>query len=407
MNHKKTLLVAFVTIFLDLIGFGIIIPVQPFFAQMLGASPASVTLLGASYSLMQFLFAPFWGRLSDKYGRRPIILIGVSSSVVGYLIFGLAESLVILFAARMLSGFGNANIAAAQAIIADITTKENRAKGMGIIGAAFGLGFIFGPAIGGIAGQSGPQYPAFIAAGLGALNLVLAWFLLPETRKETTTTHARRGLFSLKAVFEHGPKLGALFAVTLITILAFAIMEQIVGLYIEKAWVDPSLSSEEGIRRATELTAYFLVAVGVMATLVQGGLIGRLSKRFSNYKIVVFSLLTIIVGLVLAPTMLNAQSMTLLLLSGVLFALGMGLFSPSSIAFVSNNTNEENQGELLGLNQSMAALGRVLGPAVAGSLFVADASLPFYVAAILTAVAAVIAIRYLKKPTNMRGQDRF
>ena len=158
-KKNNPLFVAFLTIFLDLLGFGILIPIQPFFAESLGASASTVTLLSATYSIMQFLFAPFWGSLSDRYGRRPIILSSIFISAIGYFIFASAQSLQLLFLSRALSGFGNANLGAAQAIIADSTTGADRAKGMGLIGAAFGLGFIFGPAVGGILGQISPRTP--------------------------------------------------------------------------------------------------------------------------------------------------------------------------------------------------------------------------------------------------------
>ncbi|MEI6397812.1 MAG: MFS transporter, partial [Pseudomonadota bacterium] len=181
-SQRSPLLIAFFTIFLDLLGFGIVIPVNSFYVQSLGASPAVIAWLSASYSLMQFLFAPFWGRLSDKIGRRPVILISVAASCAGHMIFGLSSTLFTVFAARLLAGFGNANLGTAQAIISDVTTPENRAKGMGLIGAAFGLGFLLGPAIGGFAGQYSPQAPAIVAGCLAFINFMLAYFLLPETR---------------------------------------------------------------------------------------------------------------------------------------------------------------------------------------------------------------------------------
>ena len=156
---KKVLIIAFMTIFLDLLGFGIIIPIQPFYVKSFGATPTVVTLLGASYSMMQFFFSPFWGGLSDKVGRRPIILFSIVISAIGHFMFAMASGLWVLFAARMLAGFGNANIGTAQAIIADVTTAENRSTGMALIGVAFGLGFLFGPAVGGYLGGISPSCP--------------------------------------------------------------------------------------------------------------------------------------------------------------------------------------------------------------------------------------------------------
>jgi len=187
-KSKRPLLIAFITIFLDLLGFGIIIPIQPFFTQSLGASPTIITLLAASYSLMQFVFAPVWGSLSDRWGRRPIMLFSIAIASIGYFIFASAESLWVLFFSRMLSGFGNANLGTAQAIISDSTTGEDRAKGMGLIGAAFGLGFIFGPAIGAFLSQISPRTPLYFAGVLSAFNFVLTYLILPETRKKGSTS---------------------------------------------------------------------------------------------------------------------------------------------------------------------------------------------------------------------------
>ena len=156
--------IIFMTVFIDLIGFGIIIPLLPFYAETYGATALTVGLLSTSFSFMQFVFAPFWGRLSDRIGRRPVILIGLFGSFLSYLLFGMAHSLVVLFAARLCAGVAGANIATAQAYIADVTTPENRAKGMGLVGAAFGLGFIFGPAIGGFLSRYGYQAPSFFAS---------------------------------------------------------------------------------------------------------------------------------------------------------------------------------------------------------------------------------------------------
>ena len=181
------LVVIFITVFIDLLGFGIIIPLLPFYAESFGASAFEIGLLGTSFSLMQFLFSPVWGRLSDRIGRRPIILIGLAGSCASYLVLAVAGSLPLIFLARIVGGVAGANIPTAQAYIADVTTPENRARGMGMVGAAFGLGFIFGPALGGVLSHIGPSAPMWSAAALCGANLIAAFFLLPESRHASPT----------------------------------------------------------------------------------------------------------------------------------------------------------------------------------------------------------------------------
>src|SRR5216117_137669 len=190
---RSPLLVIFITVFIDLVGFGIVIPVLPYYAEgtKFGATPREVGFLFASYSVMQLVFAPVMGRLSDKYGRRPVLLISILGTCCGFMILGFATTLWMLFLGRIIDGISGGNISTAQAYIADITTKENRAKGMGLIGAAFGLGFIFGPAIGGILTRWGIHVPFFFAAGLCFANAMLLYFTLPET---VTSDHPARNL---------------------------------------------------------------------------------------------------------------------------------------------------------------------------------------------------------------------
>jgi multidrug resistance protein len=391
VSAGKTLFIAFITIFLDLVGFGIIIPVQPFYAEAFGASPAVVTWLGASYSLMQFLFAPLWGRLSDRIGRRPVLMLGILISAVGYSLFGAAGCLGVLFAARMLAGFGNANIGVAQALVADVTTKENRAKGMGVIGAAFGLGFTFGPAIGGALSQYSSSAPGYGAAVLACCNLILAWVLLPETRNAAAASsgggHAveRKVPFSFAALRQAAASRNVLLILssTLIVLTGFALMEQIMGLYIERVWLSGQVAGHDSVKEAAALTASFLVAVGVTATIVQGGLIGRLVKRFGELRLSRVGVAILVVAMLVTPSMVGSRSMFLLLLCACLYAVGMGLYNPCMTSLLSKSVSEAEQGGTLGLNQSMASLGRFLGPAVAGLLFQRAINLPFYTSAVM------------------------
>ena len=402
---NRTLFIAFITIFLDLVGFGIIIPVQPFYAEMFGATPTQVTWLGASYSLMQFLFAPLWGRLSDRIGRRPVLMSGVFISIIGYSLFGAAGSLPILFLARMLAGFGNANIGVAQALVADVTDRENRAKGMGIIGAAFGLGFTFGPAIGGLLGQISPAAPGYGAAVLGVFNFILAWRLLPETHTKRVASphtesanHSRKVPLSFAALRRAAATRNVLpiLVTTLTVITGFALMEQIMGLYIEHVWIGSGTTTAESAKHATALTAGFLVAVGITATIVQGGLIGRLVKKYGELNLCKVGVLILVLAMLATPFFVSSKHIGLLLACAVLYAIGMGLFNPSMTSLLSKNVSEADQGGTLGLNQSMASLGRFLGPAFAGILFERQVNLPFYTSAAMIGVSFFLVLRIKK-----------
>ncbi len=392
-------MIAFFTIFLDLLGFGIMIPIQPFYVENFGASATQVTLLGASYSLMQFLFAPFWGRLSDRVGRRPIILFSVAISAIGHLVFGLAQTLATLFVARMLAGFGNANLGTAQAVISDVTKPEDRAKGMGLIGAAFGLGFIIGPAIGGILGQYSPVWPAFFAAALALCNLAFASFMLPETLKKGAPAAPGRRLLSLAAL-KHAARrtnISTLFTMTFVYTLGFAIMEQVIGLFIEKIWVGSQYDGPTRLQMASQMTAVYLVVVGFTAVLIQGFMIGRLTKKFGEQLLAKSGLVLLTVAMISIPLAGNTGIFPLMVATAVILAAGSGIFNPSNSSMVSRAADPSEQGSTLGLNQSIASLGRVLGPASAGAIFELNQSWPFYAAGSLTALAAVISLRL--KPT--------
>jgi len=260
------LVIIFVTVFIDLLGFGIIIPLLPFYAESFGASAFKIGLLGTSFSLMQFLFSPIWGRWSDRIGRKPIILVGLMGSCLSYLGLALSTSLTLLFVSRIVGGIAGANIPTAQAYIADVTTPENRAKGMGMVGAAFGLGFIFGPAIGGVLSRFGPQTPMWFASALCFSNFVAAWFLLPESRSVSAET---KSLGRMEA-FRHAmtkPALLILLTLYFIVTLAFSGFETTFALFSEARF------------GFTSSTIGFLFAfIGVVLALVQGVLVGRVVK---------------------------------------------------------------------------------------------------------------------------------
>lgn len=399
---RSPLLVVFLTVFMDLLGFGIIIPIQPFYAEAFGATPTIVTLLGGSYSLMQLLFIPMWGRLSDRIGRRPVILVSIAASIVGYVAFALADSIALLFLARMLTGFGNANIATAHAVIADTTTPANRAKGMGLIGAAFGLGFVLGPMIGGLFGQIGMTTPIWVAAGLSVVNWLFAWRSLPETLVPGKRVHSERRvplpIKELIAAFRT-KQTGTLLALLLAITIAFSLMEQVLGLFIEVHWVQKVHGSvlaagdrhSEAYRQAAWLMTELLIVIGVTSAIVQGGLVGRLVKRFGERTLTLFGLVLVTASLGIIPIVPSIGPFGLMFVVSLGMAVGTSLYNPSMMSLLSRTGSDRGQGELLGLGQSMSALGRVLGPAAAGVLFEVSPGIPFYVAAGIMLGALVLA----------------
>lgn len=397
---KKVLIIAFMTIFLDLLGFGIIIPIQPFYVKSFGATPTVVTLLGASYSMMQFFFSPFWGGLSDKIGRRPIILFSIVISAIGHFMFAMASGLWVLFAARMLAGFGNANIGTAQAIIADVTTAENRSTGMALIGVAFGLGFLFGPAVGGYLGGISPQMPFWVAGGLAVANWIFAFFMLSETKTADSTHKARPILdFELFKRSRNYVNVSAVLWITLIYTTAFALMEQAIGLYIEAIWVtDPALTDAERLELAGWKTANYLVIVGITAIFVQGGLVRPLTKKFGEVWMTRVGISFVVLAIAGIPLLGDYGNFALFCATAVIMAFGTGLLNPAKSALISRGAPDDEQGAVLGLNQSFAAMGRMLGPIFSGMIFEVFIGAPFFVSAGILLLGVFMALR-LEQPT--------
>jgi DHA1 family tetracycline resistance protein-like MFS transporter len=364
--RKASLGTLFLTVFLDLLGFGLVVPFLPGVARAHGASDLVATLVGGAFSLMQFLFIPLWGRLSDRMGRRPVLLWSIAASVVGMAFLGLAGSLAMLFVARLFSGMATANIAVAQAYIADITTPENRARGMGMIGMAFGLGFIFGPVLGGLLGQyevlgHPGALAAFVAAGLSAINFGLACFTLPESLPPERRGRSRRPLtpLDLHAVREAArlPGVGLAVAVGASVIFWFAGLEQTFRLFTQDAFGMTVLG-----------TGLVLTMVGVISALVQGGLIHRLSRRFGEANLVRAGALFLTAAFA-AIWACPDLGISMLYFGSALTAVGTGLLTPSLSSYVSRQARAESQGTTLGVLQSMNALARVLGPLAAGLLY--------------------------------------
>lgn len=394
MNNRKALVVVFLIVFIDLLGFGIVVPLLPLYGEQFGAKPYEATLLLAIYSLMQLLFAPLWGSLSDRYGRRPVLLLTLAGSVIAYIGLGVANSFWILLAARALAGVMAGNIATAQAYIADITTSSNRASGMGILGAAFGLGFIIGPAIGGILIGADSQnlnfhLPPFFAGGLSLLALLFGLTSLPESlnpeikAKIKAQSNPHKGLANFLDVLQH-PQLALLVGIYFLVSFAASGMESTFALW-----------SKEQLSWEPKQIGYSFAFMGVLSTIIQGGSIGFLRKRFGEMKMLVLGVSALGLGLLLIPF---SKSLLLLLAAIALFAGGISLSQPTLSSLISQFTTAEEQGKTQGVAQATSALARIGGPMWAGVSFTAfGSSTPFLSGALVLLVAFALSLQVVKK----------
>jgi len=359
---RSPLLVIFVTIFIDLVGFGIVIPVLPFYAEgtQYGATPSQVGLLFASYSVMQLVFAPILGRLSDKYGRRPILLASLLGTALGFLILGFATTLWMLFVGRIIDGISGGNISTAQAYIADVTTKEDRAKGMGLIGAAFGLGFVFGPAIGGVLSRWGIHVPFLFAGGLALGNAVLLYFTLPETvtpdHPARVSAASGRGWGQVIASLRNR-RLGFVLTIYFLSIVAFSIMTATFSLFLMFRLGYDAFHN-----------GWIFAFVGVISAIIQGGMIGRLVKKFGEPWLLILGGFLFTASLFAIPFVTPASGVIGILTLGAVTAIGQALTAPSLSSLASKSASAGEQGVVLGVTQSVASLARAVGPTLAAAL---------------------------------------
>lgn len=374
--QNKRLLTIFLVVFVDLLGFSLILPLLPYYSESYGATPLIVGLLVAAYAAAQLVGAPLLGRLSDRLGRRPVLLISVAGTLVGFLLLGFAAplgtwlaglaapgsagafTLAILFLSRVLDGLTGGNITVAQAYIADVTDEANRAKGLGMIGAAFGLGFIIGPAAGGALSQFGYSIPAFAAAGLSALNLLAIYFTLPEsltTERREDLASRRRLPFTLTALREVlvRPKVGPLLHVRLFYGLAFATFQSIFSLYAQ------------AIGLTSQTTGYVLAYVGLLSVITQAGLIGPLTRRFRETWLIITGLWLMGIGLL---AWAFTSQLWLLLVVILPLALAGGVLNTVMQSAISKSVQREEIGGILGIAGSLEAVSRVVAPSVGGFL---------------------------------------
>lgn len=358
MNDKR-LFSIFLIVFIDLLGFSLILPLLPFFAEQFGANPTMVGLLVAVYAAAQFISAPLLGRLSDRIGRRPVLLISIVGNFIGFLMLGFAQSLTMLFAARLLAGFTAGNISVAQAYISDITDEKSRARGLGLIGAAFGLGFIVGPVIGGLLSKNGFSLPSFVAAGLSVLNFTLVSLWLPESltaERRAALSQSGRLPFTLSAMLAtlRRPVVGPLLHTRFIYGLAFSTFTSVFTLYAQYRF---NLDAAN--------TGYILAYIGVLSVLTQGLLIGRITARFSERGIILWATVVMTGGLLawaLSP------SIALLLVVIAPIAASGGVLNTILNASVSKVVMPEEVGGILGVSSALESLTRVIAPSVGGWL---------------------------------------
>jgi DHA1 family tetracycline resistance protein-like MFS transporter len=394
----------FLIVFVDLIGFGIIIPLLPFFGEHFHASPAEVGLLMATYSFTQFLAAPLWGRLSDHVGRRPVLMLSLAGIAASYVWLGFAETLTALFASRALGGVMAGNIAVAFAYAADVTDTRNRAKGMGMIGAAFGLGFIFGPAIGGLLAGPDPshadyQTPALAAAGLSLLALSLAAILL----KESLSAEARTRYLETPPVgrwdrFRRSlsrPEVAQLLLLTFLSHFVFSGMESTFAMW-----------SRRQFDWGPEQNGYLFAFVGVVSAAVQGGLVGRLARRLGEACLIISGAGALALGMLLIPF---AANLPFLIATMMIVACGFSLLSPALTSLVSLQADAGTQGGMMGVSRSATTLARIVGPAWAGLVFLyLGKDWPYFSGALVMAMVTglgLLLVRANGRPPASAGRE--
>ena len=397
------LAVLFLVVFINLVGFGLVVPLLPFFARSLNAEAWQITLMFSAYSLGQFFAEPFWGRLSDRIGRKPVLLITLAANAVGYLALAFVPNIWLAIAVRLFTGLGAGNISTVQGYIADVTPPEQRAGRMGMIGAAFGMGFIVGPGLGGLLtqpqlGRLGYQLPIFLAAALAAVAAVGVIVFLRESRAKADPAAPRPAFLAGLHDARANPVVSRVLLVTLIYMAGFSAMESVFGLWAESryAW------------GAREVGLSFMV-VGIVSALNQGIFTGKLARRFGETRVLATGMLIFGASLLIqvaAPVAwfpaatLSLGSLTVPVVQGWIIpivmafgACGMSMAMPNISAMISRASPPDRQGALLGLNMASGSIARIFGPMLAGALFSGlGHDWPFIVGAALTVPAAIVAV---------------
>jgi DHA1 family tetracycline resistance protein-like MFS transporter len=397
--RKPSVLIIFLTVFIDLIGFGIVLPLLPLYSRDLGANGFIIGIVQASYSAMQFLFAPGWGRLSDRIGRRPVLLVSTAGAAVSYVVLALGcgmgghLGLWVVLGSRILAGICGANITVAQAYIADITAPEERSKRMGLIGMAFGLGFVFGPPLGSLGLEViGLRGPGFLAAGLCTINFVMALSILPESwnpgsNKATTRPQLQQWFHTLAH-----PKIGLLVSVFFLATFCFASFETTLGLLISR-----NFQLKTDTHQDMKLSGYLIAYCGIVGAVVQGGAIGRLVKKSGEARVIANSLFVLAVSLAPLPFVHGSSwlAWTLLLIVLGVLAISSMMVRPPVFGLISILTPAHEQGATIGVAQSAGSLARIIAPIFAASLLYWHPALPYLICSGISLGTAILVMQRL------------
>jgi MFS transporter, DHA1 family, tetracycline resistance protein len=391
---KSPLATILLVVFVDLIGFGMIIPILPLYAKSFQAEEWQIGLLLGCYSFMQFLASPVLGYISDRIGRKPVLLVSLVGSAIGYAVMANAHTLNMLFIARIIAGICGASVGTAAAYIADITPPENRSRRMGLIGAAFGVGFILGPAIGGILSHFWTVGPFWFGAGLAFVNAIAVLLFLPEPEK-----HVKRS----EAAVPVGPDATDRTGLAGIPILIATYFVAIAGFAIV-TMIYPQVLDRRFDLNSTQISLVF-VFLGLVGAFIQGGAIGRLAKRFGDYKLAAIGLLVMAISMLLMPL---AQNMGLFLLFTFGLAVGNSLAQPTLMAMASRLAAATAQGRVIGTVQSAGSLGRVVGPAAGGFMLGRDRSgaalsygnTPFLIGGIIMGIAFLLSVTFRRSAVS-------
>jgi len=388
VKSKAGLSLIFLTVFIDLLGFGILIPILPSFAiKELGVDEAAVGIAIAIYSLVQFIFNPILGRLSDKHGRKPVIVLCLLINAMGYVIFAFTSSYLILLVSRIVAGVGGSSIAVAQAYIADVTTKENRSKGMGLIGSAFGLGFVFGPLIGGFLSKLGYMETGLGAASFSFIAFIVTMILLPESHLDRSKfVETKRRILNIDAVLKafKNPNLAILISLFFILTFSFA------NIYGTFALLGLQVYGFTDLQNG-----YMFGIIGFSSALVQGGLIGPLTKFIGKKRILIIGSFLIMVTLAIIP---YAGNFLWLAVDSIFLSFGTGMLQPTLLSLISEVASDTEQGITLGVNQSLSALARMFGPLWGGFAFeFFGYPFPFLTGAAFMFLIVIASIFYIPK----------